>query len=62
MSIAENLAAVRERIARAAARVGRSADSVTLMAVSKTVETARILEAYAAGIQAWPGWKALHGT
>ena len=51
MSIAENLAAVRERIARAAARVGRSADSVTLMAVSKTVETARILEAYAAGIQ-----------
>ncbi len=51
MSIAENLAAVRERIARAAARVGRSTDSVTLMAVSKTVEPARILEAYAAGIQ-----------
>ena len=43
--------AVRERIARAAARVGRSPESVTLMAVSKTVEPERIREAYAAGIR-----------
>ena len=49
--IAENFAAVRERIARAAARVGRSPESVTLMAVSKTVEPERIREAYAAGIR-----------
>ena len=51
MSIADNVAAVRERIARAAARVRRNPDSITLMAVSKTVEPARIREAYAAGIR-----------
>ena len=51
MSIADNVAAVRERIARAAARVGRNPESVTLMAVSKTVEPERIREAYAAGIR-----------
>ena len=51
MSIAENVAQVRERIARAAARVHRSADAITLMAVSKTVEPARIHEAYAAGLR-----------
>jgi pyridoxal phosphate enzyme (YggS family) len=49
--VAENVAAVSERIARAAARVGRSADSVILMAVRKTVEPARIREAYVAGIR-----------
>jgi pyridoxal phosphate enzyme (YggS family) len=51
VSIAENVAQVRERIARAAARVHRSADAITLMAVSKTVEPARIHEAYAAGLR-----------
>src|SRR5262249_21819722 len=51
MSIADNIAAVRERIARAAARVGRDPGSVTLMAVSKTVEPERIRQAYAAGIR-----------
>jgi hypothetical protein len=51
MSIAENIARVRERIAAAAQRVGRDPGSVTLMAVSKTVEPARILEAYAAGVR-----------
>lgn len=51
MSIADNIAAVRERIASAAARVHRGSDSVTLMAVSKTVEAARIKEAYAAGLR-----------
>jgi PLP dependent protein len=51
MSIADNVAAVREGIARAAARVGRDPDSITLMAVSKTVEPERIRQAYAAGIR-----------
>jgi pyridoxal phosphate enzyme (YggS family) len=51
MSIAENVAEIRERIANAAARVGRNADSITLMAVSKTVEPERIKEAYAAGLR-----------
>ncbi len=50
MSIADNIAAVRERIARAAARVGRDPNAITLMAVSKTVEPERIRRAYAAGI------------
>jgi pyridoxal phosphate enzyme (YggS family) len=51
MSIADNVAAIRERIARAAARVRRNADSITLMAVSKTVEPERIRQAYAAGLR-----------
>src|SRR5689334_16132694 len=51
MSIADNVAEIRERIARAASRVGRNPDSVTLMAVSKTVEPERIREAYAAGLR-----------
>jgi PLP dependent protein len=42
MSIAENIAVIRERIAHAAARVRRNADSITLMGVSKTVEPERI--------------------
>lgn len=51
MSISDNIAAVRERIARAATRVGRTPDSITLMAVSKTVEPERIKEAYGAGLR-----------
>jgi pyridoxal phosphate enzyme (YggS family) len=51
MAVAENIAAIYERIARAAAKVGRSADTIALMAVSKTVETERIKEAYAAGLR-----------
>jgi len=51
MSISDNIRAVRERIARAAARVGRDPNSITLMAVSKTVEPERIHEAYAAGLR-----------
>ncbi|HZE23517.1 MAG TPA: YggS family pyridoxal phosphate-dependent enzyme [Blattabacteriaceae bacterium] len=50
MSIADNIAEIRERIARAAVKVGRSDDSIMLMAVSKTVEPERIKEAYAAGL------------
>jgi len=51
MSIADNIAEIHERIARAAARVGRNPDSITLMAVSKTVEPERIKEAYASGLR-----------
>jgi PLP dependent protein len=51
MSIAENIARVRERIAAAAARVGRGADSITMMAVSKTVEPERIRQAVELGIR-----------
>ncbi|MBZ5648440.1 MAG: YggS family pyridoxal phosphate-dependent enzyme [Acidobacteriia bacterium] len=51
MSIAENIAQVRERMARAARRAGRDPNQITLMAVSKTVEPARIREAYAAGVR-----------
>lgn len=51
MSIAENIARVRERMAAAAKKVGRDPHSVTLMAVSKTVEPARISEAYRAGLR-----------
>jgi hypothetical protein len=51
MSVADNINAIRERIARAAARVHRNPDSITLMAVSKTVEPERIREAYTAGLR-----------
>lgn len=51
MSIAQNVAGIRERIAAAAGRAGRSADEVLLMGVSKTFPAAAIREAYAAGIR-----------
>lgn len=51
MSIPENIVRVRDRIAAAAARVGRAPDSITLMAVSKTMAADRIREAYAAGVR-----------
>jgi pyridoxal phosphate enzyme (YggS family) len=51
MAIADNIAQVRERISRAAGRVHRNADSIVLMAVSKTVEAARIKEAFDAGLR-----------
>jgi len=51
MSVADNLARTQERIAQAAARAGRNPASITLMAVSKTVEPERIRQAYAAGIR-----------
>ncbi len=49
MSVAANLSAIHERIARAAERTGKRADDVALMAVSKTFPAESILEAYAAG-------------
>jgi pyridoxal phosphate enzyme (YggS family) len=48
-SIRENLLRVKERIAEAAIRAGRDPRYVNLVAVSKTVETARIREAIEAG-------------
>ena len=49
-TVRENLLRVEERICAACAAAGRSRDSVRLMAVTKTVEPARILEAIACGI------------
>jgi pyridoxal phosphate enzyme (YggS family) len=49
MSIAENLDAVRDRIAAAARRVDRSPDDIALMAVTKTFGPDAIRAAYDAG-------------
>ncbi len=49
MSIAENIAAIRERIAVAASRAGRDPATVQLMAVSKTKPPEDIRAAYEAG-------------
>lgn len=51
MSIAENVAEVRGRIAAAAHRSGRDPEKITLMAVSKTFGQEHIREAYAAGLR-----------
>ncbi len=51
MSVSDNLALIRERIGKAAARAGRTPDSITLMAVSKTIEPERIHQAYRAGVR-----------
>jgi hypothetical protein len=51
MEIADNLARVRERIATAARRAGRSEGEIILMAVTKTFPAERIREAYAAGLR-----------
>src|SRR3954462_15990634 len=51
MQIEQNIARIRERIARAAKRSGRADDSVALMAVSKTIPPVRIREAYQAGVR-----------
>ena len=49
--IGSRIAAVRERIARAAARAGRPAESITLIAVSKTQPADAVREAFAAGLR-----------
>lgn len=48
--IAERLSAVRERIARAAARSGRRAEDVTLVGISKTHTPESVREAVEAGL------------
>jgi len=49
--IAARVAAVRERIARAAARAGRSPESVTLVAVSKTHPPDAVRAAFEVGVR-----------
>jgi pyridoxal phosphate enzyme (YggS family) len=51
MSIAVNIAAVRERVAESARHAGRRAEDITLLAVSKTHPPERIREAYASGLR-----------
>src|ERR1700751_6174259 len=51
MSTADNIAGIRERMARATARVKRDLHEITLMAVTKTVEPERIRQAYEAGLR-----------
>ena len=52
-SIGENLSEVKRRIAAACHDAGRAEQSVTLLAVSKTVDAARIRAAHAAGQRAF---------
>jgi PLP dependent protein len=49
MTIADNLSAIRDRIALATKRAGRRPDDVSLMAVTKTFPPQTIMEAYEAG-------------
>lgn len=51
MSLVENVARVRERIAAAARRADRNPEEITLMGVSKTFPVERIREAHAAGLR-----------
>ena len=50
MTIAENVARVRERMEAAARRAGRDPGKIRLVAVSKTVESDRIRQALEAGV------------
>jgi PLP dependent protein len=64
--VGENLARIRERVAAAAHRAGRSSEDVTLIGVSKTHPAEAIRAAYAAGlrdfgenrVQEWEGKRA----
>jgi hypothetical protein len=51
MSIAENLLQIKERMAEAAVRSGRTPESVKLVGVTKTVDVERIKQAVSAGLQ-----------
>jgi PLP dependent protein len=51
VTVSENIAEVRERLAMAARRAGRAPNDVALMAVSKTFPPERIREAYDAGLR-----------
>jgi len=52
-TIADNIARLRERIYNRALKAGRKADEITLVAVTKTVDSDRIREAKDAGITAF---------
>lgn len=49
--IAHNLGTLRHRMTEAARRAGRSPEDVTLVGITKTVDTARIREAFALGLR-----------
>ncbi len=49
--LASNIKAVSERVSKACQRAGRSADEVTLVAVTKTIEPALIAAAFELGIR-----------
>jgi pyridoxal phosphate enzyme (YggS family) len=51
MSFAENLAIVRERIARAAERAGKSASDITIVAITKTFGPDTVEEAVRGGVR-----------
>jgi PLP dependent protein len=51
MSVATNVAEIRERMASAARRAGRSPDDIMLMAVSKNFPAELLREAYGVGIR-----------
>jgi PLP dependent protein len=51
MTISENIAGVRQRVAEAARRAARRPEEIALMAVSKTHPPERIREAHAAGLR-----------
>jgi pyridoxal phosphate enzyme (YggS family) len=51
MSIADNIARVRERLERAARKSGRNPEEIALMAVTKTFPPEPIHEAYRAGLR-----------
>ena len=51
MPVAENIRDIKERIAAAARRKGRTPDDVALMAVSKTVSPDKIRQAYQVGLR-----------
>jgi len=51
MDIARNITEVKERIAHAAARAGRSPDEITIIAVTKYVDDSAIQQAVEAGIK-----------
>ena len=50
MSISDNIKRVKERIEKAAAECGRNPDEITLVAVSKTVGAAEVIEAKRCGL------------
>ena len=48
-SVAKNLERVRERVAEAAAKIGRAVDEIELVAISKTHDAEKVRVAYGAG-------------
>lgn len=51
MALADNISLVRARISEAAKAAGREAESIELIAVSKTVDFSQLEEAYRAGVR-----------